>query len=115
MTDKEEVEAFLKSFHEKMKIFDILFRNDRLKNSQSLLNLELTPIKRREIIEQLMCTDYIEGPNPDTLHKGPDLWIFGKKIKKKDVYIKITMGFPNCSVICISFHVAEQTLKYVFK
>lgn len=115
MTSKEEVEIFLKSFHEKMRFFDILFRNDRSKNSQFLLDFEMPPIKRREILEQLMSTDYIEGPNSDTLHKGPDMWVFRKKIKKKDVYIKITMGFSNCSVICISFHVAEKPLKYIFK
>lgn len=115
MTSKEEVEAFLKSFHEKMKFFSILFRDDRSKNSQALLDLEITPIRRKEIIEKLECKDYIEGPNSDTLHKGPDLWIFGKKINKKDVYIKITMGFPNNPVICISFHVAEKPLQYIYK
>lgn len=58
MTDKEEVEVFLKLFHEKMKVFNILFWDNRPKNSQSILDLEITPNKRLEIIEQLMCTDY---------------------------------------------------------
>ncbi len=46
---------------------------------------------------------------------GMDPFDFGKKIKKVDVYIKITIGFPNSSVVCISFHIAEHPLKYLFK
>lgn len=115
MTRKEDVDAFLKSFFEKMNIYYILFRDDRSKNSQTLLDLEIPPNKRIDIIKQLKSSDYIEGPKSDTLNNGPDLWVFGKKVKKKDIYIKINMGYPNSSVVCISFHIAEQTLKYVFK
>lgn len=115
MTTKEEVDQFLKSFFEKMRFFDILFRNDRGKNQQALLDLEISPTKRLEVIKSLESDDFVRGPLPDTLNKSTDLWEFGKKIKKKDVYIKITMGFPNSSVICISFHLAERNLDYPFK
>lgn len=98
-----------------MRFFDILFRNDRGKNQQALLDLEISPTKRLEVIKSLESDDFVRGPLPDTLNKSTDLWEFGKKIKKKDVYIKITMGFPNSSVICISFHLAERNLDYPFK
>ena len=98
-----------------MRFFDILFRNDRGKNQQALLDLEISPTKRLEIIKSLKCDDFVNGPLPDTLNKSTDLWEFGKKVKKKDVYIKITMGFSNSSVICISFHLAERRLEYPFK
>jgi hypothetical protein len=43
------------------------------------------------------------------------MWVFGKDVKKNEVYIKITMGFAGGSVICISFHTAEYPIRYPFK
>lgn len=43
MITKEEVQAFLSQFHEKMKIFGILFRDDRGKNQNTLEELEIVP------------------------------------------------------------------------
>lgn len=43
------------------------------------------------------------------------MWIFGKEINGHEVFIKITMGIPNASVICISFHLAEHPLHYPLK
>lgn len=64
---------------------------------------------------QLDPEDYIDGPIEDTLHKKGEMWVFGKDIKGRDVYIKISMGISNSSAICISFHIAERTIKYKFK
>lgn len=44
MIKKQEVESYLKNFKVKMKIYDILFLDDRGKNQQTLHDLELTPI-----------------------------------------------------------------------
>jgi hypothetical protein len=38
-----EVGNFLENFKEKMKIWDVLFRDDRGKNTQTLVELELRP------------------------------------------------------------------------
>jgi len=43
------------------------------------------------------------------------MWVFGKMVRGTEVYIKITMGTFNNSVICISFHLAEHPLKYPLK
>ncbi|MGB7510861.1 MAG: toxin, partial [Pelodictyon phaeoclathratiforme] len=58
---KQQISAFLRDFKEKMKIWNILFRDDRGKNSQTLLNLELRPIERQKIITALEIDDYSEG------------------------------------------------------
>jgi hypothetical protein len=44
MIEKCEVENFLKQFHQKLKIYNIIFRDDRGKNIRTLAELEITPI-----------------------------------------------------------------------
>ncbi len=46
MATKEEVEAFLAEFHQKMKIWEIRIRDDRGKNTQALFDLELSPVSK---------------------------------------------------------------------
>lgn len=109
------VASFLKDFKEKMRFWDVLFRDDRGKNAQALVDLELRPIDRKAILEALETKDYCEGPLEEKLYGGADMWVFGKTIKKKEVYIKITMGAMGNSVICISFHLAQHQMSYPLK
>lgn len=111
----QDAETFLKEFKFKMKIFNILFRDERKKNTQALLSLEITPIARKEIIENLIATEYSEGPLDDTLYGIASMWVFGKKVKKTEVYIKLSMGRPNSNVLCISFHDSKDPMNYPFK
>jgi hypothetical protein len=67
------------------------------------------------LLANLAATDYSEGPIPETLNKGTDMWVFGKEVNKREVYIKITMGFNGTQVICISFHLAEYPMIYPLK
>lgn len=114
MATKDEVNRFLLAFNAKSKIFDIIFLS-RDKNLQTLLFLEITASSRKETIESLTFEDYSEGPVTDVLNKGSDMWIFGKTVKDHEVYIKITMGTPNNSTICISFHLSEYKMAYPLK
>ena len=98
-----------------MKFWEVLFRDDRGKNSQALVDLELHPTERKTILEALETKDYSEGPLEEKLYGGAEMWVFGKIVKKKEVYIKVTMGAMNCSVICISFHLAQHKMKYPLK
>ncbi len=115
MPAKDEVSKFLKDFKLKMKFWDVLFRDDRGKNSQALAELELRPIDRKKVLEELHVEEYCQGPLEEKLYGGADMWVFGKSIKRREVYIKINMGFKETSVICISFHIAEHKLDYPFK
>jgi hypothetical protein len=115
MSTETEVASFLQDFKEKMKFWDVLFRDDRGKNTQALVDLELRPIDRKAILEALETRDYSEGPLGEKLYGGADMWVFGKTIKKTEVYIKITMGPMDSSVICISFHLAEHKMNYPLK
>jgi hypothetical protein len=115
VTNIEDVQRFLDDFHLKTGFFDIVFRDERGKNLNTLLKLEFSSLKRKEIIDGLCAGDYSEGPLPDTLHHISEMWVFGKKIKKQEIYIKISMGRPGSSTICISFHIAEKSMKFPFK
>lgn len=115
MITKEEVEKFLSILNQKIKVFDIIFRDDRGKNFQTLIDLGITPKYRKDVILNLVNDDYIDGPILDTLNRLGEMWVFGKDVKGQEVYIKITSGLPNKEVVCVSFHIAEHSLKYKFK
>lgn len=115
MSTETEVASFLKDFKEKMKFWDVLFRDDRGKNAQALVDLELRPMGRKAILEALATKDYSDGPMKEKLFGGADMWVFGKTVKKKEVYIKITMGAMGSCAICISFHLAQHKMNYPLK
>ena len=113
MATRSEVDAFLNMFKAKMEVFDVVFLN-RDKNLRALIDLEITRISRRDILKELTVEDYFRGPTKDA-DNGPDLWEFGRSLKQREVYIKITIGMKNRPVICISFHLAERAIKYPLK
>src|SRR5690606_251145 len=113
MSTQEEVDQFLKDFKVKLSVFGVVF-TQRGKNFETLVVLELTTVNRTELLKKLTVQDYYKGPTQDS-DKGADLWEFGIKVKQKDIYIKITMGRINSSVICISFHIAERSINHPFK
>lgn len=115
MITKDEIQRFLNQFHEKMKVFGIIYRDDRGKNQKTLEELEIIPSFRKVIIESLIVEDYIQGPVVDELYLLGDMWVFGKDVKGREVYIKIMLGGEGCQTICISFHISEKPMCYPFK
>ena len=112
---KEEVQRFLDQFHARMKVFGIIYRDDRGKNQKTLEELEIVPSYRRVVIENLTVDDYVDGPIIDKLNKLGEMWVFGKDVKGREVYIKIMINDLCGQTICISFHLAESPMKYAFK
>ena len=115
MPSLEEIQIFLTDFHVKMNIWGVVVRDDRGKNIQTLFDLEITRMERNKVLLSLVRSDYSQGPIPDKLQGGADLWVFGKIVKGKEIYIKITMGIKGAQVICISFHIAEHRMSYPHK
>ena len=99
---------------EKIKVFGIIYRDDRGKNAQTLVDLEITPKYRDTVIINLETEDYSEGPVIATLNLCGEMWVFGKDVKGQEVYIKITLC-KGASALCISFHIAEPPMNYPFK
>lgn len=115
MIARQNVQTFLDDFFTKYRVFNILFNDYRKKNSTALLNLEISTAQRKAIIESIVVKDYCQGPLDDNLYGISSMWVFGKIYKDKEIYIKISLGRFNSSVICISFHEAEHKLEYSFK
>jgi len=114
MSKESEIELFLSAFKNKLDIWGIIYI-DRDKNQNTLLELEIRPIDRDPVLKALKLEDYSEGPLKEILYQGADMWIFGKKVKETEIYIKITMGNISNQVLCISFHIAEYEMNYPFK
>ena len=70
---------------------------------------------RRKRATQLSVNDYVEGPVVDKLNQLGEMWVFGKDVKGREVYIKIMLSIHCTQTICISFHLAEFPLHYPLK
>jgi hypothetical protein len=115
MATAREVETFLTTLKEKIKFFDVVFRT-REKNQQAMLDLGITPDQRLAYILNLKTENYYAGPKKDTFDSvRPDYYEFGITRKDIEVYIKISVGLPNASADCISFHPAEFPMTYPLK
>jgi hypothetical protein len=57
MRRESEVATFLNDFKEKMKFWDVLFRDERGKNTQALVDLEIRPIERKAILHAIETED----------------------------------------------------------
>jgi len=115
ITSEPFVEDFLCNFKVKIKTWGFLFLSNRQKNTQTILDLEVSVVQVEVILSKLTVLDYSHGPEQDQVYVGSDMWIFGRIIKGQEIYIKITLGLKNKQVICISFHKAEYPMRYPFK
>ena len=108
----EEVNKFLDEFKVKAKVFGIIYRDDRRKNSDALIQLGISAHIRERIIFSLDGEDYSQGPIMETLNGGAEMWVFGKDHNDIEIYIKISVAERS---LCISFHEAERPMQYPFR
>ncbi len=78
----------------------------RPKNESCLLTLGITENHRKNEIMSLGYKHYDKGPEPDDDGTSGDIWCFIKKIKGKDIYIKLKIwgNREKNNAKCISFH-----------
>lgn len=87
------------------------FVENRKKNNQTLMDLNLTPKDVFDILMSLEVSDYFDGPSPDRDRPGtPDFWIFKKSVYGKTLYIKMKIEMidetKNLAKV-VSFHIDE--------
>lgn len=104
----DEVEQFLQAFKVKVNTFEVVFLNERPKNSlQALLAASFSPANRRALLLDLQVGDYAQGPLVDSV-TGLPLWVFGRRVNQVDLYIKIHMGVSGKPAVCVSFHEEDK-------
>lgn len=77
--------------------------------------LNFRNMDRLNVVKSIEVEDYSEGPIKDQLNGFGEMWVFGKDVAGQEIYIKITLGRPGSSTICISFHIAEHPIQYLYK
>ena len=112
MATKDDVSQFLRQLKSVRSVGQLFFA-DRAVNKQTILDLEITAKQREIYINELVLQDYSEGPLENDQYGTNPMWVFGKTIKNKEIYIKITVSELN--VICISFHTSQYPMNYPFK
>ena len=119
MHDKKEVRDFLQSVKETI-TKPIAEQGwvlvPRSENKECMLQLGFKYEDVGEALLNLTVEDYCDGPCQDRDQPG-DLWIFGKFIETKVVYIKIKLASlgPLRIVRVVSFHLAKEELEYPYK
>lgn len=113
---REEVNEFLKVFKERAKFFGIVYVDSKPNNIDTLTALDIRSKDRDKYVLSLIEDDYCQGPDKNDYPGQNDVWVFGKRIKKEEIYIKIYINaLPNVANVCISFHIAKHKLSYPLK
>lgn len=113
---KKKVGEFLKEFKKIITTgrgLDIIPRRGYI---DALAKLGLTKKNCKDEILTLSVADYSEGPIRDRDRPG-EIWVFGKCIGGKEVYIKLKIAHSGNEKIakCLSFHAAQHPLCFPFK
>lgn len=107
-----EIESFLEEFKTKANVFGIVYVDTKPNNIDTLAELEITPDDRDNYVKSLKPENYCKGPLANDYPNQNDVWVFGKIIKYREIYIKIYIGKMNLPCVCISFHTAKYRLTY---
>lgn len=88
----------------------------RVETRPTLAQLGMTLANLEELLLGLSVADYCKGPEPDRDRPG-SIWIFGREIEGKEVYIKLKVAQTGNRRIakCISFHIARYPLRYPYR
>ena len=126
-SQKTAVKAFLEDLKEILgdEDFDIdknlliiRSRKDEIEYSTNytLVDLEYDSFDVVERLKELTVAEYSETLIDKDDDKPPLLFVFGKDINNKLVYIKLKIkGETDKKVLCLSFHYAKYDMKFPYK
>ncbi len=126
LSDKKDVKKFLDEL--KAIINDVSFdSNDDLiiiKSSKdevqystryTLFDLDYDTVDVVDRLKELTVSDYSETLIDKDDDKPPLLFVFGKDINNRQVYIKLKIkGENNRRILCLSFHYAKHKMKFPY-
>ena len=126
LSDKKDVKNFLEEL--KAIINDVSFDSDDdliiIKSSKdevqystryTLLDLDYDTVDVVDRLKELTVSDYSETLIDKDDDKPPLLFVFGKDINNRQVYIKLKIkGENNRRILCLSFHYAKHKMKFPY-
>lgn len=127
-SDKKSVLEFLETLHKILsdKSFDIdtnliLIKKDKIAEKKlfstpyTIEKLEYDHLDIVERLKELTINEYSETKFDVDDDRPPLLFVFGKNIKGRLVYIKLKIkGKDNKKVLCLSFHFAEKEMRFPY-
>ena len=117
-SQKTAVKAFLEDFDIDKNLLIIRSRKDEIEYSTNytLVDLEYDSFDVVERLKELTVAEYSETLIDKDDDKPPLLFVFGKDINAKLVYIKLKIkGETDKKVLCLSFHYAKYDMKFPYK
>lgn len=125
-SERKDVEHFLnelkgilqdKNFDIQKDFLLIKSRKEEMKYSTkyTMVQLEYDVADIVECIQELMIKDYSETLLDRDDDNPPLLFVFGKIINKRQIYIKLKIkGEKNKKVLCVSFHYAKWKMEFPY-
>ena len=126
-SEKKAVEAFLKELKEVLEDKDFDIDNDLImikskkdqieySTNYAMTDLEYDSSDIVERLKELTIDEYSETLFDKDDDKPPLLFVFGKDINSRLVYIKLKIkGETTKKVLCLSFHYAKYDMKFPYK
>lgn len=116
MATRSEVVDLLNMFKGCVEL-GLWYVKDREKNRQGLIDLNMTPNQRKNVLLSLTPECYCAGPQPDDTDEAKDIWVFGIQIENVEIYIKLRVLEDSrrkntWRAMVWSFHQTEHTMKY---
>lgn len=124
---KGEVVAFLDELHELLESDDfdintdfILVRkkkqgdNQKFSTPYTLLNLDYDTEDVAARLRELNVEEYSETKIDKDDVKPPILFVFGKDINGKLIYVKLKIRNQQKQVVCVSFHYAKDKMEFPY-
>lgn len=66
-----------------------------------------------EKLRSILCSDSFNSDRDDS--HPPLLFVFGKMIEGRTVYIKLKIKSEKKKVVCVSFHYAKHDMNYPYR
>lgn len=126
-SNRKEVVAFLKELEDILdnENFDIdldftlikkkKYNDEEHSTPYTLLDLDYDVWDVVERLKELTIAEYSETKIDKDDLNPPELFVFGKNINKKLVYIKLKIkGSHKRRVLCVSFHYARESMNFPY-
>lgn len=81
----------------------------------TLMDLEYDRYDVAERLKELEYTEYVETLFDRDDEHPPLLFVFGKEIGEKTIYIKLKIKDEPQMILCVSFHYAEHDMEYIYR